>query len=128
MKKLFFLLSFICLVTSFKAQAVQNALVSGYTANITNTDTTLVISASASRRIKVTSLTITNGSSSQGTWVNVISKNVRIFTVYATAQGGATINFSQESPLQLQTNNALRVVCETSGAEIRVSAVGYTGL
>lgn len=124
MKKLI-ILFLLSLAFEMRPQATSNTYTYGVTSNITTTDTTTIIGATASRKNKVTSLTITNASETVGTWVKVLSKTTVIWTGYIVAQGGATVNFPTESPLTCGTNEALRILCETDATETRASASGF---
>lgn len=97
----------------------------GVTASITNQDTTIVIGNTASFYLKLTSITITNASASVGTWVNLYSGISVVWTGYIVSQGGAVVTFDPGSPLTLGLNRALRIRCETTGADVRCSAVGF---
>jgi hypothetical protein len=103
-------------------------LLSGATGDIVDTSSTQVIAAqAASVRIYVTSLLVQNSHATVGTWVNIKDGSTTIHTVYAASGGGgARLNFS--SALKGTAATALNAVCETTGANVRVSASGYKGV
>lgn len=102
-------------------------LVKGKTSDITTTADTSVISAPGSGlSLKITQVLVTNSHASVGTFVNLKDSSGAIYTGYATSGGGGfTLTFPFESPLTLAAASSLIAACETSGANVRVSASGY---
>lgn len=102
--------------------------IAGTTSDITGTSNTSVIAAQGSGvRIYVTQIIVTNSHASVNTWVNIKDGTTTIYSGYAySAGGGFVINFPV--PLRLTANTALNAACETTGANVRVSASGYKGV
>ena len=102
--------------------------VRGKTADITNqTPTTVIAAPGAGIRLYITQLTIMNSHATVGTWVDVLDDATEIQSVYAASAGGG-VSMTLPVPLRLGANIGLAVVCATTGANVRVSASGYTSL
>jgi cytoskeletal protein CcmA (bactofilin family) len=103
-------------------------LLSGSTGDIVDTTSTQVIAAqAASVRIYLTGLLVQNSHASVSTWVNIKDGSTTIHTVYA-ASGGGGARLEFPTPLKGTAATALNAVCETTGANVRVSASGYKGV
>lgn len=103
-------------------------LISGKTSDITGTsDTSLIAAQGSGVRIYVTSIMVTNSHATVGTWVNVKDGSTTIYTGYAAPVGGGFV-VPLPTPLKLTANTALNVACETTGANVRASAIGYKGV
>jgi hypothetical protein len=86
----------------------------------------VIAAQGAGVKIKLKSLLVTNGSEDTGTFVNITdgSGGTVLFSGYAVYGGGFSITFP--TPLEFTANTAVYAVCVTTGAAVRVSAVGYT--
>lgn len=104
--------------------------VSGVTAAITDTTSTSLLAAPASGlRNYVTHIIVTNSHATVSTFVSIRdgSGGTIIYEGYALAAGGG---FSVTLPTPLRqptTATALHCKCETTGANVIVSATGYKG-
>lgn len=111
--------------------ALPDSLVSGATAAMTGTTTTLVLAAPAgSLHNYITQVTVGNSHATVGTFVNLQdgSGGTTIYTIPAAAvYGGATITFP--APLRQPTAaTALYCACVTTGSNTIVSASGFKAL
>lgn len=100
--------------------------VDGVTADITGTSNTSVIAAQGgSNRTYLTHIHVQNSHATVSTWVNIKDGTTTRYTIYAPATGGGA-SISLPKPLRGTANTAWQAACETSGANVRVSASGYT--
>lgn len=96
------------------------------TANSTGTSNTSVIAApGAGIRLYITTLVVTNAHATVGTKVSIKDGTTTRLTVYAAANGGGAA-IKLPTPLRLTANTALQFANGTTGADVDVSAVGYT--
>lgn len=103
--------------------------VKGTTSDIVNTTTTQVIAAVASKKLYITSITVSNMSSATATRVDLQdgSGGTVIWQGPAAAAGGGfTHNFP--TPISTTSGNGLFAACGTTAAQVRVSAAGYSGV
>ena len=120
------------LATILGKQVVQNYALPGQYTNgkvssaLTGTTAADVIAApGASIRLYITEVTITNAHATVGTKVEIRDGTTVLRSVYAAALGGgASITFP--TPLRLTANTALTARNVTTGADVDVSASGYT--
>lgn len=107
--------------------AIGPALYQGaLTSSITNTTSTQVLAAVASKYTYISSITITNSHATQGTFVNILSDTTVIYVAYCAAGGGG-VAVSFPTPLRSHTTNvAINAQCVTTGADVRVAINGYT--
>lgn len=105
--------------------ATPGNMVFGKTADLTTTSSATVITLSGSG-LYITSLLVTNSHATVGTFVNVRNTNgsVVLYTGYAAPAGGG-FSCSFPSPLKC-FGGSFEALCETTGANVRVSAVGFT--
>lgn len=105
--------------------ASSGSLISGCTDTITDTTATQVIASQAGAISYITTIMVTNGHSSTGTFVNITDGNggTILWTGYAAPQAGWSVNFN--IPIKTTTATALYCVCVTTGASVRVCAAGY---
>jgi hypothetical protein len=96
------------------------------TGNSTGTGNTSVIAApGAGVTLYITSIIVTNAHATVGTKVAIKDGTTAKINLFAAANGGgATIPFP--TPLRLTANTALQFANTTTGADVDVSAVGYT--
>lgn len=97
-------------------------------ADMTTTASTSVIAAVASKKLYITSITISNMSSAVATRVDIQdgSGGTIIWQGPAAAAGGGfTIPFPK--PISTTAGNGLFAACATTAAQVRVSAAGYSG-
>jgi hypothetical protein len=95
---------------------------------ITGTTATEVRAApGANIRLHVTSLLVTNSDATVGTNVIITdgSGGTTLWEGYAAPAGGG-FSCTFPTPLRLTANTALFADCETTSAEVRVSAAGFT--
>jgi hypothetical protein len=101
----------------------------GTTGDIVDTTSTQVIAAVASQKLYITSITVSNMSDTVMTRVDIQdgSGGTVIWQGPAAMNGGG---FTQEFPMPISTTagNGLFAVCGTTGALVRVSAAGYSGV
>jgi hypothetical protein len=98
----------------------------GTTGNITDTTSTQLVAAKgAGVRTYLQTITVQNSHATVSTWVNILDGAVVRMTVYAVALGGG-ISIPLPKPLRGTANTAWNVQCETTGANVRANAVGYT--
>lgn len=103
-------------------------MVSGTTAVVTDTTRTSIIAAQgAGVRLYITSLIVTNGDATVGTFVKIEDDTTVILQGYAAAAGGG-FALTFPTPLRLTANKALQFECVTTSAEVTVTAVGYKGV
>lgn len=97
------------------------------TGNITTTAATDVMPApGALRRNYVTSGLVTN-SSATGTWVNITDTGGNVLcTGYAAPNGGGFLVPGIFTTIE--DNLIVRAACETTGANVRVTLIGYVAL
>jgi hypothetical protein len=112
-------------------QVVQNYALPGHftdddVTTLTNTTAADVIAApGAGIRLYITEITVTNAHATVGTKVEIRDGTTVMRQVYAAAAGGgASITFP--TPLRLTANTALTARNVTTGADVDVSASGYT--
>ncbi len=91
--------------------------------DIVNTTSTALIPAQAGARVLISNLIITNSHATQGTVVKVLDGTTLKWRGYAGPGGGFTLSFGRE--LVGSVNTAWNIQCETSGASIQASAVGW---
>jgi len=104
--------------------------VSGDSGAITTTSAAQLIAApGASTYIYITSVLVTNSSSTVGTLVSLRDSDGTAIpgaTGYAGVNGGYSITFP--TPLKMPAaNKALQAICGTTGANVYVSVAGYKG-
>jgi hypothetical protein len=96
------------------------------TANSTGTgDTSVIAAPGAGVRLYITCITVTNAHATVGTKVSIKDGTTAKLKVYAAAAGGGAI-IPLPVPLRLTANTALQFANATTGADVDVSAVGYT--
>lgn len=106
--------------------AQAGSSVDGKTADITGTaDTALIAAQGGGIRTYITTLIIQNSHATVGTWVNVKDGTTSKLTVFCKAGGGGA-SVPLPKALRGSANTAWNVAAETTGANVRVSAVGYT--
>ena len=106
--------------------AIAENLIKGTTGNIVNTTDTQVIAAQAAGvRLYITHISIHNSHATTGTWVNIKDGSTTIFTAWMDPKSGGVYSFAE--PLRGSAATALNAACETSGANVRVNAVGHIG-
>jgi len=94
------------------------------TATATNTTSTLIIAADATRRIYVRSMQFSNtGSTTVGVTVQDGSGGTALAYSIVPAGGGSNIRF--EIPIATTAATALYFACDGSSTTVRVSAQGY---
>jgi hypothetical protein len=115
-------------VDSISPYALPANFVSGTTSAITDTSTTQVLAApGASLHLYVTHILVQNSDATVGTWVILEEETsgTNLYSVYAPALGGGA-SLTLPVPLRVPTaNKGLYAICETTSAEVRVSATGY---
>ena len=104
----------------------ESVLLSGRNTATGTSDTEVIAAQGVGVRIYVTSLIISN-SSSTDTEVDIKSGTTIKLTVPAPNKGGAVIDLS-ESPLKLAANEALNFASVAGVTTMKVSAVGYKGV
>ena len=97
------------------------------TTNYTSTSASAVIAAGGSGvRIAVTSILVTNGSTSVNTKVNIMDGSTTKITGYAAASGGGFSLSAGGRPLFITTaNTTLAAQCTVASADVDVSISGY---
>ena len=102
--------------------------ISGVTAAIVDTTRTQVIAAqSAGIRTYVTHLIVTNSHASVGTLVTIENGTTALYRGYAAPMGGG-FSIVFPTPIKTSAATALNVSCETTCANVYVSASGYKGI
>jgi hypothetical protein len=106
--------------------AVNNLHVSG-TTNYTSTSSAAVIAAGgAGVRFAVTSITVTNGSTSVNTKVNILDGTTVMFKASALANGGGWSANAGGRPLFITAaNSTIAASCTIASADVDVSIGGY---
>lgn len=101
--------------------------VDGVSSALTNTSAGAVIAAQgANVCMYITTIVVSNSHATQGTDVEILDDTtVRMYIPAASLWGGGVIALPK--PLKITANKALNARCVTSGASVRVSAVGYKG-
>ena len=99
--------------------------IQGSTSDITTTAVTAIIASQASLRTYLTTILVQNSHATVSTWVNIKDGSTVMFTVYAPALGGGA-SITLPKALRGTATTAWNAVCETTGANVRVSAAGYT--
>lgn len=113
-------------VGSFHPFAQPSASVNGKTSDITNTtDTSVIAAQGGSTRTYLTHILVQNSHATVSTWVNIKDDTTTVYTIYAPAAGGGA-SLTLPKPLRGTANKAWQAACETTGANVRVSASGYT--
>ncbi len=112
------------------APAQSNGPVQGSTANITTTGATDLLAApGAGKYNRISSIIVTNGSGSTSTWVKIVDEttgDILVRGFAAAGQGWTYYPPPMTGPIRQQTTNKkVQVICETSGAEVGVTATGY---
>lgn len=103
--------------------------IDGKTANITDTTPTTIIAEVAGQRTYIGQITCINSHASVGTWVHLDNNSVSRWPLYlGPAGGGATVNFNERSMLRGAVNQAWTVTAETTGANYRCAASGYSNV
>lgn len=99
--------------------------VRGVSVSITDDATdTLIAAQGAGQVINVTSLSLSNSHASVATWVEILSSATVIWEGYLLEGGGSReVVFPQ--PLRCAANEALGIRCETTGAAVRCTAIGF---
>lgn len=103
--------------------------VKGTTADIVDTTSTQVIAGIASTKLYITSLTVSNMSAGTATRVDLrdaIAGAIIWQGPAASAGGGFTHSFP--TPISTTAGNGLFAQCATTGAQVQVSASGYSGV
>jgi len=109
--------------------AISNTLVDGTTAVIEDTDpVTVIASIDEDQKLYITSILVTNGIDGADTNVIIKIGAKVIATGFAQAGGGFNVPIPHDSPRTGDTDEDLTAECETTGAEVIVSASGYSGL
>lgn len=107
--------------------AIPQNLVKGTTAAIVDTTSTSVIAAGAAGiRNYITSVLVTNSHATVSTFVKILDGSTIIWEGYALAAGGG-FSCSFPAPLQGTAATAINAQCVTTGANVIVSAAGFTG-
>lgn len=103
--------------------------ISGVTASgIVDTNNRQIIAAQATGvRSYITSILVTNASSSVGTVVNIKDGSTTVYSGYAAANGGG-FSAQLSPPLRLSAATAVNAACVTTAANVWVSLVGYKGV
>lgn len=105
--------------------ADKTKILSGSTADITNTADTLIIAApGVGQEIVVTGVFVCNSHASVGTWVNIKKGSTVIATGYVPPLGGAPFVWTPRPGVPCGDNVALNIACETTGSNVRACAVG----
>jgi hypothetical protein len=108
--------------------SVKGNEVRGVTDSIVNLNATDVLpAAGVGLYNKITSILVTNGHATVGTYVNIIEETSGdiIATGYAAAGGGGFV-VNPPTPLkQLTTNKKIQAQCETTGSNVRVCISGF---
>ena len=113
-------------VGTVQPYAQAGSSVMGVTSDITGTSNTSLIAAQGSGvRTYLTHVVIQNSHASTGTWVNVKDGTTTKYSVYCAAGGGGA-SLTLPRPLRGSENTAWQVACETTAANVRASASGYT--
>lgn len=107
--------------------ALPGAAVKGTNNSTGTSDTEVIAAPGANVRLYITQIVVTNAHATVGTKVQIKSATTATGypRVYAAAVGGgAAITFPV--PLRLAVNEALNFACVTTGADVDVSASGYS--
>ena len=109
---------------------VEKIGVSGYTAAITDlTVTDIIVAPGAGLFTYITQVLVTNSSAAVGTLVTIQTQGgTGLYAGYAAPAGGG---FSVSFPVAIKmpvADEKLQVVCDTTGANVYVSASGYIDL
>ena len=113
------------------AEAPNELLSAGQTANITDTTATTALGvAGASTKWRITAIGIYNSDDVTGTWVKVQDDTAVTPVVYwrgyaAAVGGGFNLNFSPPLPAVGQVNGKVNVLCETTGATVAASICAF---
>ncbi len=106
------------------------SLVNGVSANVSNTVATDVLLAPTSPNVHyISSIVVTNGSNSVGTWVTFkgASSDTTYHKVFCSAGGGGvSINFGP-TPIRMVVSEKLQIVCTTTAADIVANVTAYVG-
>lgn len=98
------------------------------TADITvTTDVNIGTAPGVNYFLNITNLLVTNSDATNGTFVNIKSGATTIWTGYAAANGGFSVNFDS-TPLKGANNGIFAVACETAVNAVRVSIQTYPSL
>lgn len=100
--------------------------VSGATTSMTGTaDTSIIAAQGAGIRTYLTTIVVANEHASVGTLVAIKDgTTIKMYVPAASGFGGGVITLPK--PLRGTANTAWQAACITTGAAVRVSAVGYT--
>lgn len=107
---------------------VAGSIVSGTTAAITGTTTTQVVAGVASNRLFITHIIVQNSHATVSTLVTIEEETsgTDLYTIYAGAAGGGA-SVTLPVPLLVPTaGKGLFALCGTTGANVYVSASGYS--
>lgn len=88
--------------------------------NLTDTTETEVVGSPGAGRSLVLRIVVTNAHATVGTKVTLKENTTELMTGFAGSDGGGFV-----FECQLKTNAALRVVAETTGSDVEVSAIGH---
>ena len=88
--------------------------------NLTTTSEAEVIGTPGAGKCLVVEVVVTNASASVGTKVTLKENTEELMTGFATSDGGGFV-----FKCQLKPNTALNAVCETTGSDVEVSAIGH---
>jgi hypothetical protein len=106
----------------------ENFVSGAQTTSMTGTSDTEVIAAQgAGVRLYITTVVVTNGHATVGTYVNLKDGTTTKASGYAAAAGGGfSVHFNP--PLRLTANTAFNAANATTGSDTRVFATGYKGV
>ena len=110
--------------------ALGASLKSGTTAAITDTTTTQVVAGVASTNLYITHIIVQNSHATVNTLVTLEEETsgTDLYKVYAFALGGGAV-ITLPAPIRVPTaGKGLYAVCGTTGANVYVSASGYTAV
>lgn len=112
-------------------EAPGDLISAGQTATVADTTVTDVLGAAgANTKWRITAIGVYNSDATVGTWVKVQDDTSGTPIVYwrgyaAAAGGGFNLNFNPPLPASGQANGKVQMVCETTGAEVGCSVVGF---
>jgi hypothetical protein len=98
--------------------------VKGTTSAITDTTSTQVIAANATKATYITDIIVTNSHATVGTFVKILDGSTIVWEGYAAAVGGGFVT-SLRTPLVGTSNTAVNAQCVTTGSNVIVSVSGY---
>lgn len=114
-------------ISVFLPYALTTEYVSGYTTNITGSTSHAVIAAQSTNvKLYITSITAHNSSTEITTWVNIYdgtSSGTIKFSGFCPTLNGFSVTLPV--PIVGSANTALSAVCESTSANVRVSASGF---